>query len=304
MAYLLAVMAAFANALTTILQRLGVETAPATSTMRWRLMAYALRRKVWLAGFGTMIAGFLLQFLALHFGHLSLVQPILTLELPFLVAILGLWFRHPLGVREWVGATGSAAGLALFLALAAPSGGSQLPGWADWSYVSIGCVGLAAAAVLLTRVGSTAWQAAMFGLSAGIAWAFTAALIREVNLQIDQGWSTVFLHWPPYALAGAGLAGMFLAQNAFHAGPITASQSMMVIVDPLISILIGVFLFGDRVSTTGVRGPGEGVALLVLFAGVWWLARSPLVARVKSENEHRLSRHRHHAAPAPTMGRT
>ena len=43
-----------------------------------------------------MIAAFLLQFLALHFGRLTTVQPILTLELPFLVAILGIWFRQPL----------------------------------------------------------------------------------------------------------------------------------------------------------------------------------------------------------------
>jgi drug/metabolite transporter (DMT)-like permease len=303
MAYLLAVMAAFANAMTTILQRLGVETAPAASTMRWRLMAYALRRKVWLAGFAVMVAGFLLQFLALHFGHLTLVQPILTLELPFLVAILGLWFRHPLGLREWGGATGSAGGLAAFLLLAAPSGGNQLPDWADWSYVSAGCVGLAAAAVLLTRLGSQAWRAAMFGASAGIAFAFTAALIREMNLEIGQGWSSVFLHWPPYALAGSGLAGVFLAQNAFHAGPVTASQSMMVIIDPLVSILIGIFLFGERVSTTGARGPGEALALLALFAGVWWLARSPLVANVKSEEEHLLSRRRRQEEPAPMWGR-
>ena len=58
MAYVLAVGAALANALTTILQRMGVESAPAESTLRWGLMAYALRRKVWLAGFGFMIAAF------------------------------------------------------------------------------------------------------------------------------------------------------------------------------------------------------------------------------------------------------
>lgn len=302
MAYLLAVMAALANAVTTILQRLGVETAPAASTLRWRLMAYALRRKVWLAGFAMMVAGFLLQFTALHFGRLTQVQPVLTLELPFLVAIVGVWFRHRLQVRELAGATAAAGGLAAFLVLASPSGAVQLPGVADWVYVTVGCVSLAAVAVLLTRVGSQAWRAAMFGASAGVAFAFTAALIREMNLQINQGWSAVFLHWSPYAMAVAGLAGMFLAQNAFHAGPVTASQAMMVIVDPLVSILIGIFLFGERVSTSGARGPGEAVALLVLFAGVWWLARSPLVAKVRSEDEYLLSRQRHPQEPAPIPG--
>jgi drug/metabolite transporter (DMT)-like permease len=292
MAYLLAVMAAFANAMTTILQRLGVEEAPADSTLKWSLMMYALRRKVWIAGFLVMIAGFLLQFTALHFGRLTGVQPILTLELPFLVAILGFWFRHPLGWREWIGSCGAAAGLAAFLVLSAPTGGDQLPDVGDWAFVSAGCVAAAALAVLLTRVGPPAWRAAMFGISAAVAYAFTAALIKEMNLQIQQGWSTVFLHWAPYALAGAGLAGMFLSQNAFHSGPITASQSTLVIVDPLASIAIGISLFGDKLSTGGARGPFEGVSLLVLFGGAWWLARSPLVASARSEEDHLLARRR------------
>ena len=93
MVYVLAVRAALANALTTILQRMGVEAAPIRRHPRLSLMAYALRRRVWLAGFALMIASFLLQSIALHFGRLTTVQPILTPELLFLVAILGIWFR-------------------------------------------------------------------------------------------------------------------------------------------------------------------------------------------------------------------
>ena len=297
MAYLLAVIAAFANAMTTILQRMGVETAPAESTMRLSLMAHAIRRKAWLAGFATLVAGFLLQFAALHFGSLSTVQPILTLELPFLVAILGLWFRHPLGWRDWAGALAAAGGLAAFLGLASPGGGTSLPGLSDWSIVSAASVGTAAVAVLLTRFGSPAWRASMFGCSAAVAFAFTAAIQKETNLQISQSWGSLFLHWSPYALAASGLAGMFLAQNAFHAGPVTASQATLVIIDPLASIAIGIGLFGDKLATGGARGPGEALALLLLFAGVLSLTRSPLVTSVKAENGedvHMLSR-RHRA---------
>jgi uncharacterized membrane protein len=124
MAYVLAVMAAFANALTSVLQRMGVESAPADTNLKLSLIAYAMRRTVWIAGFVVLVLAFLLQFLALHFGHLTTVQPILTLELPFLIAILGIWFRLPLGWKEWVGASAATGGLAAFLALSAPSGGN------------------------------------------------------------------------------------------------------------------------------------------------------------------------------------
>jgi drug/metabolite transporter (DMT)-like permease len=285
MAYLLAVAAAFSNAITTILQRMGVETAPAETTLRFSLIAYAVKRKVWLAGFVGMICGFLLQFLALHFGRLSQVQPILTLELPFLVAILGIWFGHRLGWHEWLGAVLAAGGLATFLAVAQPGGGLQHPDLGDWLLVSAIVVATCLVAVGLAQVGPLAWRAAMFGVSAAVMFAFTAAIIKQMNTDIISGWGGVFVAWPPYALAASGLAAMFLAQNAFHAGPITASQSTLVLVDPLASIAIGIGLFGDQLQTGGARGPFEAIGLVVLAFGVFSLARSPLVAGVKSEEE-------------------
>jgi hypothetical protein len=137
---------------------------------------------------------------------------------------------------------------------------------------------------MLTRVGSPAWKAAMFGAAAAIAFAFTAALIKETNTEIGHGWAGVFLTWPPYALAASGLAGLFLTQNAFRAGPVTASQSTLVIVDPFASIIIGIGLFGDRVQTTGGHAVGEVLALAVLAFGVHSLTRSPLIIGVKTED--------------------
>jgi hypothetical protein len=150
--------------------------------------------------------------------------------------------------------------------------------------VSFSVIAACSVAVLLTRTGSPAWRAAWFGTAGAIAFAFTAALIKTMNDEITRGWSHVFLSWPPYALAGAGLVGVFLAQNAFHAGPVTASQSALVIVDPLVSIAIGIGLFGDHVQTSGGRLIGEILGMMVLLAGVFSLTRSPLVVHVKSED--------------------
>lgn len=295
-AYVLAVGAALANALTTILQRLGVEQAPAEHTLRLSLLAYALRRKVWLAGFGVMVAAFLLQASALHFGTLTAVQPILTLELPFLVAILGLWFHRRVGWREWGGSLAAAGGLAAFLALAAPVPGGETPNLHDWGIVSFAVVLSTGIAVVLAQVGSApAWRAAWFGVSGAIMFAFTASLIKQATADGSHQWFQLFLHWHAYAMAAAGLMGMFLTQNAFQVGPVTASQSMLVIVDPLASIAIGIGLFGDRLETAGVRGPLEASGLLVLMVGVFALARSPLVRSVKQEPD---------AAGDPELGPT
>ncbi|HXQ90717.1 MAG TPA: DMT family transporter, partial [Acidimicrobiales bacterium] len=252
--------------------------------LKLSLISYALRRTVWIAGFLVMIAAFLLQFLALHFGHLTTVQPILTLELPFLVAILGIWFRQQLTWKEWVGATAATGGLAAFLALSSPSGGNETPDLENWGLVSFAVIAGGSVAILMTRFGSPVWRAAWFGVAGAIAFAFTAAFIKTMNDEITHGWGHVFLSWPPYAMAAAGLVGTFLAQNAFHAGPVTASQSALVIVDPLASIAIGIGLFGDHVQTGGGRLVGEVLAMGVLSLGVLSLSRSPLVVHVKTED--------------------
>ncbi len=78
---------------------------------------------------------------------------------------------------------------------------------------------------------------------------------------------------------------MFLTQNAFHAGPIGASQAALVLVDPIVSISIGIALFGDNLQTSGYRGPLEAVSLLLLIVGGFVLSHSSAVAVLKGEGE-------------------
>lgn len=181
MVYVLAVAAALSNALTSVFQRMGVEDAPEESTMRLSLMAHAIRRGVWLLGFGFMICSFLLQSFALHIGRLSVVQPILTMELLFLVAILGTYFRFSISAREWIGASAIAFGLSGFLYFAAPGGGDETPTNLGWIVVGGSATFLIVLTVVATRWGPRWWKAAMFGSAAAIAFAFTAALIKVVS---------------------------------------------------------------------------------------------------------------------------
>jgi drug/metabolite transporter (DMT)-like permease len=281
MVFVLALGAALANALTSVFQRKGIETAPADATLRLSLITYALRRGVWLAGFALMIVSFLLQAVALHLGRLSEVQPVLTTELVFLVIVLVSWFGFPMGRREWIGVLGVCAGLAGFLYFADPVDGSlSPPGW-QWAVAVAGCGAGIVTAVLLALRGPRWWRAAMFGTAASISFAFTAACTKVVSGYAATDWTQVYRHWQTYALAFFGALAVFLAQNAIHAGPIVASQSTIVLVDPVASILIGVWLFGDNLRTSGAWGPLEAVSLLIMVAGAVVLAHSPLVAGLK-----------------------
>jgi hypothetical protein len=285
MVYVLAVAAALSNALTSVFQRMGVEDAPEETTMRLSLLAHAVRRGVWLLGFGFMVCSFLLQAFALHIGRLSVVQPILTMELLFLVAILGTYFRFDISLREWVGAGAIAFGLAGFLYFAAPGGGDEVPTNLGWIVVGGGATFFICVTVVATRWGPRWWKAAMFGTAAAISYAFTAALIKTAGDYAANDWVTMFAHWQTYGVAVFGLVGLFLTQNAFHAGPLAASQSTLVLVDPLASICLGIALYGDTLRTSGPYGPLEAISLLVMFLGAVFLSNSPLITGMKSEGK-------------------
>ncbi len=301
MVYLLAVGSALANALTSILQRMGVEDAPDSDRLRLRLIAHAVRRRVWLAGFALMVLSFVMQATALHLGRLSEVQPILTSELLFLVVILAVWFQYSLGWREWCGSAAAALGLAGFLVFADPGRGNGVPNAKDWTAVGVACALAVAVATALAQRGPRWWRAACFGVGGAVAYAFAAACTKEVSGFAARDWVSVVWHWQTYGLAGSGALAVFLAQNAYHAGPLAASQSSLVLVDPLASILIGIALFDDNLRTSGAWGPLEALSLLVLFGGGVVLSHSPLIRGIRSggsDAERLAPRFRRRLAPA------
>ncbi|MGH9081211.1 MAG: DMT family transporter [Acidimicrobiales bacterium] len=285
MVYVLALSSALANALTSILQRMGVEDAPEESTLRLSLLTHALKRGVWLLGFGFMIASFVMQAVALHLGDLSQVQPILTLELPFLVLLLATWVRFRIGTREWLSCVFATAGLAGFLLFAQPTGGNRVPTGLGWIVVGGICGFATLLAVLAAFRGPRWWRAAMFGTAGAIGFAFTAALIKTMDDFVAQDWTHMFVHWQTYAVAVVGLVSVFLAQNAYHAGPIAASQTALVLVDPLASLALGIGLYGDNLRTAGIFGPLEAVSLLVMFVGAASIAHSPLISGMKGDDQ-------------------
>ncbi|MCQ0003098.1 hypothetical protein LUX00_22935 [Streptomyces sudanensis] len=73
-----------------------------------------------------------------------------------------------------------------------------------------------------------------------------------------------------------GLASFLLLQVTFRAGTLAASQPALTLGDALLSVVLGVWLFDERV-VVGARGVFEVLAVGVLVVACVELARSPLV---------------------------
>ena len=278
MAIAFAALAAFTNALTSVLQRMGVETAPESSALRASLIGHAVKQRIWLIGFGFSLVQFGFVATALKHGQLSTVQPVLTTELLFLLLILAVWFRYRLGAREWFGAALVVAGLGGFFLAARPHGGQLLPSDSQWVVATLAVAATVACGIVAGLRGPRWWRAAALGAATAVTASYTSALTKAITSYLDHGWSAVFSHFQPYMLGVVGVGTVFLLQSALHAGPITASRTTLVTLNPLVSIVLGISLFGD-VLRGGVTWIGlEVLALAVLVAGVVVLTRSPLVA--------------------------
>ena len=102
------------------------------TTFSWPLTLRTVHRRIWLIGIVATVTGLGLQVVALGFGPLMLVQPLLVTALPF-ASVFSAAMAHRRVDRVIVlGALTCVAGLSAFLLLARPDGGSdQLVGSAD-----------------------------------------------------------------------------------------------------------------------------------------------------------------------------
>lgn len=288
MTYLFAVLAAGANATSSVLQRKAGRQVPKKQNLSLRLVWSLAHEPVWFGGMMAVIVGFLLQAAALANGQLSVVEPILVFELPATLILASRVFGSRLHRREWGAAAAMTAGLAGLLYLLSPSPGQPLGvRWYGW-LASIGA-NLAFVAVMVAwgrrgpagsgpRSGqSSTRQAAVLAVAAGATFGLTAALIKGMTANLSRGISALFTSWQLYAMIAAGVLAMFLVQSAMNAGRLVAAQPGLTLSDPIVSILWGVFVFHEQVRTGWflVLAAASG---LVMAAAVVVLAHSPLLS--------------------------
>ncbi|MER7498862.1 DMT family transporter [Nonomuraea pusilla] len=246
-----ALLAAVANAAASVLQRRAARDEPRHPVLSPTLIVDLLRRPVWLAGVGALIAGFVFQAVALSAGQLALVQPLLVTELPFTMILVSLVSRSGLDARSWLATGLVTAGLATFLATAAPRGTGAVVAPAAQLPAAAVTVAVLAVLVAAARFLAAAPRAATLGVAAGIGFAFTATFIKQTTSLFQRDAPALVTSWQPYAMVGAGLCSFVLLQHALHSGPLLAAQPALTVSDPVASVLYGITIFGEEIRTGG-----------------------------------------------------
>ena len=282
MDYAITLVAALLLGIGFVLQQQSAETAPESHFLSPRLFGDLFRKRKWLAGIVCMILGQVLA--AWSIGHLalSLVEPLLTTNL-LVALILAVPLSHQaLGITEVVGALLLIAGeTILSLARSIEPIGESFGSFSHWpAAAGIACI--AFAAVQAGRHRSGRWRATLTGLGAGLVFGIQDALTRQ-TLQILQhhGVSGLQHSWSAYCLVATGAVGLLLMQSAFNAGPLHSSLPTITAGEPVAGILLGIVVFGDRISLSPGSLAMHAGGLAALVGGVILIARAPALSNLR-----------------------
>lgn len=283
-AALLALGASLFTAASSVCQRLGAKETEHGAAFSVEILLRLIRRPVWLLGIASMISGFILQIVALHFGGLAIVQPILSFELVLVFAYLRIVGKRSVRRRDWFAALSMVAGLALFIYSASPTNGHDGAPALSWWLAGSGVGVVVAIAIAVAYFGSghrqtsSSRRAAALGVATGVTWGFVASVIREFGSRLDHGLAATFTNWSPYVLVAVGLIAMVLESNAVSAGSLAASQPGFTIADPIVATILGIVFFDERIRLAPIDVSVEVTAALLAVVGAIMLSHSPIVA--------------------------
>lgn len=220
--------------------------------------------------FDGMCVGF--QILALKYGSLSVVQPVLCMSLVISLGLNHAVLRTRPRRTEVLYAVMLVAGLVTFLfvsdsisAHGETAIGRRVPG------IILAVVGglFVLAAVFGTRTMRPRMRARALAVSVAIVYATTAGLMKSTT-QIAHlfGVDALITSWQLWVLLALAACGLVLNQVAFAAAPLNVVLPVVASLDPLFSVVIGVSVYGDRLRDTPLAIAGEVAGLALLLFSV------------------------------------
>ena len=283
MSNVIAVVAALAGSLvfgmSSVAEQRGTQRVGSRPPLRPGLLLDLIRQPLWLTGVGATLIGFALQVVALTYGPLALVEPILISDL-IIASLIASALRKRWDLVMFVGVTAAAAGVAAFLAISRPSGGRTTVSLVAILPLAIALAVVLAGCLAVAQRNDNARPLAL-ALACGVTYGVAAFVVKLMTADFSGGLGQVFSHWPVYALAIVGPLGFLLNQNAFQQGILLAPVLAIITVsDPLVSIALAYIWLDEKFTSTPAAVAGEIIALLVMIAGIYILAhRSPMVIR-------------------------
>jgi drug/metabolite transporter (DMT)-like permease len=281
--------------ISSVAEQRGTGHVEERGALSLRLLLDLVRDPLWVTAIGATVLGFVLQVLALKYGSLAVVEPLLICDLIFAV-LINAHLRRKRDPVIFIGAAMCAAGVAGFLVIGHPEGGKSTVGALVLLPLAVALVVLVGGSVLVAQRDKKV-QALALALATGVCYGVAAFLIKIVT---GNGIHHLLTTWPIYALAVVGPVGFLLNQSAFQKSGdlISPVLSIITAADPLISILLATVFLNETLNSTPAGIVGQIVSLALMVAGIVIIARHAPVAVTRHDQKAAAAREQEVASPA------
>jgi drug/metabolite transporter (DMT)-like permease len=251
---LLALAAAVTSALGIVIRQRATLEIPQEEGVSTTMFKKLVRNRLWWAGTAVASSGYGFQALALTWGSLILVQPLLVSALLFALPMSARMAHRRVTTHDWVWALVLTFGLATFVTLARVQPGNYRPLPAVWILATVLCVAVVAACVIGGARAEGRRRALLIATAVGVLFGVVSVLTKVTvqRLNTEGLWGTMIVP-APYLVVILGVGATLLQQSAFHAGALQTSVPTMLVLEPLVAVSLGVIVLGEALSVTDPR---------------------------------------------------
>jgi drug/metabolite transporter (DMT)-like permease len=241
------------------------------STMMWSTL---LRRPLWWAGTGSAVTGYAFQAVALAYGSLLLVAPLMVSALLFALPLSARLAHRRVSRAEWGWAVVLTIALGVFVALARTKPGdyegAELP-----AVIVAGISLLFVAGCLLVALRLSNWRRALLlAVGVGVLFGVVAVLTKLVMHIVREGSMLRLMTTPVlYVVIAVGVIATLLQQSAFHAGSLRASVPAMLVLEPVVAVLLGEVVLEEHLAVSKPAAVVLAIAFITMAAATIALGR-------------------------------
>ncbi|AEV72270.1 hypothetical protein MycrhN_1655 [Mycolicibacterium rhodesiae NBB3] len=290
LAILFAFLAALFLAIGIVVRQRATMDVPEDKGVSPTMVLTLIRRPLWWGGTAAAVLGFVFQALALAYGSLLLVQPILVSALLFALPLSARLANRGVTRGEWLWALVLTASLAVFVLLAKTSAGDYEASVPLTAIVAVVCI-VAVALCVVVAIRNPGWRrAVLLAVAVGVLFGVVAMLTKLVMHMLTHDGPRAVLSTPaPYLLVLIGVVAVLLQQSAFHAGSLQTSVPTMLVLEPVVAVVLGAVVLGEHMTVNGLKAVAITIALVAMAAATAALGREEGALEAELEASMRTS---------------
>ncbi len=240
----------------------------------------SLKRPTWWLSLALAFGAYGMQALALAFGSLLVVQPVLVLSLMLTLVLSARVEHRRMEMDETFWALVLTGCVGILVVLGHPMPGHRIaPTW-EWAAFIAGGTALFGLMFVGTyrRPAAAPTKALLYGIVCGAIFGYLAVFSKvSVDAFAHGGVARMLVTWQFWALLASSILGTAAQQYAFGAGVLSRSLPAMKIVEPLVALSLGYMVLGEDFKVSSVLGwTVIALAIVGMMVATGMLSRKPV----------------------------